>query len=261
MRNHPPALFRFAVCSSSPVGAPISIHKNKGVDHWAAFGDHALLFHPQKSELPLLDVSDGDLMAKIYKDNGSGWIKIAVVRDPVTRLLSAYLDFVLARRAGKSSDDNDHHDRQRHRSLLAENEELAWLDGVGKHRQQQGEEFKEKEDNLVIYGEGTGEGARRGEGQEKAGADVDSGGVSRKVTEEPPLDEEAGEGNRARAVAERGTHSVVVPTFPELVDILTRAMSIAPVAFKPMSGMCGIGQSPFDTVIPFETLQVCGAAF
>lgn len=258
MDNHPPYLSPLAVCSSSPVAAPIYIHKNKGVDHWAAFGDRALLFHPQKSELPLLDVSDGDLMAKIYKDNGGGWIKIAVVRDPVTRLLSAYLDFVLARQEGSSS---DHHDRQWHRSLPAENEELAWLDGLGRHRQQQGKEFKEKEENVVVYGEGTGEGARRGEGQEKEGGDVDLGGVSRKETEQPPLDEEAGEGNRARAVAESGMHSVVVPTFPEFVDLLTRAMSIAPVAFKPMSGMCGIRQSPFDTVITFETLQVCGAAF
>lgn len=32
-------------------------------------------------------------MEEIYRNNGSGWVKIGVVRDPVTRLLSAYLDF------------------------------------------------------------------------------------------------------------------------------------------------------------------------
>lgn len=48
----------------------------------------------------MLDVSDGALMEKVYRNNSSGWIKIAVARDPVTRLLSSYLDIVRTWRAG-----------------------------------------------------------------------------------------------------------------------------------------------------------------
>ena len=66
----------------------------QGVKHWAVSNNWTLLFDPAASELPLLDLSDGPLLKKIYRDNGSGWIKIAVVRDPVTRLLSAYLDHI-----------------------------------------------------------------------------------------------------------------------------------------------------------------------
>ena len=62
--------------------------------------DWSQLFDPAASELELLDFADGPLMENIYSDNGSGWIKIAVVRDPVTRLLSAYLDIVRTWRAG-----------------------------------------------------------------------------------------------------------------------------------------------------------------
>lgn len=62
--------------------------------------DWSLLFDPAASKLELLDVTDTSLMTKIYRDNGSGWIKVAVVRDPVTRLLSAYLDIVRTWRTG-----------------------------------------------------------------------------------------------------------------------------------------------------------------
>ena len=62
--------------------------------------DWSLLFDPAASELELLNVTDSALMTEAYRENGSGWIKIAVVRDPVTRVLSAYLDFVRAWRAG-----------------------------------------------------------------------------------------------------------------------------------------------------------------
>ena len=53
-----------------------------------------MLFDPAASELSLLNVTDGPLLERIYRDNGSGWIKIGVVRDPVTRVLAAYLDHV-----------------------------------------------------------------------------------------------------------------------------------------------------------------------
>eukprot|EP00903_Cladosiphon_okamuranus_P010491 g9923.t1 len=72
----------------------------QGLSHWSVADDWPLLFDPEASELELLDITDGPLMKQIYSDNGSGWIKIAVVRDPVTRVLSAYLDIVRAWRAG-----------------------------------------------------------------------------------------------------------------------------------------------------------------
>lgn len=67
------------------------------MDHWAVHNDRAKLFDPQESGLALLDPSNGELLERIYAENGSEWIKIAVVRDPVTRLLSAYLDLKRAR--------------------------------------------------------------------------------------------------------------------------------------------------------------------
>lgn len=264
------------------------------MDHWREFDNRALLFHRQKSGLPLLDVSDGDLMAKIYKDNGSGWIKIGVVRDPITRLLSAYLDLVLTRQKalssdGKNSGGGGHRDRRRRRrsrrrSLLVDNDddeeeeedELAWLDGVGRHQQQQqqgvgggrGEEFKEKDGGVVGHGEGGGGGGVRGrEGRDVEGTgDVvvgDSAQGYRNSTRGRALEvkEEVRAGAGAAAAGKgrgggRGHHAVV-PTFPEVVDALVWAMAMAPLAFKPMSDMCGMRLSPFDTVIPFETLQVC----
>lgn len=66
----------------------------QGIEHWAVSDNRALLFDPKSSELPLLDLDKNGLMARIYKENGSGWIKIGVVRDPVTRVLSAYLDLI-----------------------------------------------------------------------------------------------------------------------------------------------------------------------
>ena len=73
---------------------------SQGVSHWAVADDWSLLFDPTDSELELLDVTNGPLMKEIYRDNGSGWIKLAVVRDPVTRLVSAYVDIVRTWRAG-----------------------------------------------------------------------------------------------------------------------------------------------------------------
>ena len=61
-----------------------------------ASDDHHLLFYPIESELPLLNVANTWLMEAIYRDNNGGWIKVAIVRDPVTRLVSAYLDLVHA---------------------------------------------------------------------------------------------------------------------------------------------------------------------
>ncbi len=72
----------------------------QGVSHWSVVDDRSLLFDRDASELDFLDVADGPLMRSIYHDNGSGWIKVSVVRDPVTRLLSAYLDVARTWQAG-----------------------------------------------------------------------------------------------------------------------------------------------------------------
>lgn len=58
--------------------------------------DYHLLFHPIEPELPLLHVTNTELMRAIYRDNNGSWVKFATVPDPVTRLVSAYLDFVYA---------------------------------------------------------------------------------------------------------------------------------------------------------------------
>ncbi|CAM9205839.1 unnamed protein product [Sphacelaria rigidula] len=69
----------------------------QGLDDWAVHDDRAKLFDPHESGLALLDTSNRELLERIYAENGSGWVKVAVVRDPVTRLLSAYLDLKRAR--------------------------------------------------------------------------------------------------------------------------------------------------------------------
>lgn len=48
----------------------------------------------------------------------------------------------------------------------------------------------------------------------------------------------------------------ILPTFLDLVEALENSMPIAPPAFRPISSLCGMRHSPFDSVIPFETLQV-----
>ncbi|CAN0138496.1 unnamed protein product, partial [Ectocarpus fasciculatus] len=74
----------------------------QGLPHWAVSNDRSLLFDREASGLELLDTTNGHLMEKIYQENRSGWIKVGVVRDPVTRLLSAYLDLADKWRAGLS---------------------------------------------------------------------------------------------------------------------------------------------------------------
>lgn len=151
------------------------------MEHWAAFDNVSLLRDPEVSGLPLLNVSDGELMTNIFADNGSGWIKIGVVRDPVTRLLSAYLDLVRSRGA---------------RSRTSE----------------------------LMHGGG---GERRWRQEEGAEARFDD------------------DDNRGVALA-----------FKEFLDTLETNVSRSPPAFRPMSSLCGMEWSPFDTIVPFETLQV-----
>ena len=52
--------------------------------------------------------------------------------------------------------------------------------------------------------------------------------------------------------------AVRIPTFAEVVDTLKNRPWKAPMAFRPLVGLCGHQHSPFDSVIPFERLQVGG---
>lgn len=202
----------------------------KGVNHWAVSDDRALLFDTVASELPLLDVTDTRLMEQIYKDNGSGWIKIGVVRDPVTRLLSAYLDLVHTWPSGSKGWSSPNHDPQQpHRRLRGDR--WNWFDAIIKHRDMMGDNSEEK---LPEAGE-----HRRprtvGENEEREGSTT-SGDESRSLQD---------------------ATIPAVPTFKELLGLLAADIWAAPSAFKPAASLCGMEQSPFDTIIPFETLQVC----
>ena len=63
-----------------------------------------------------------------------------------------------------------------------------------------------------------------------------------------------------RREMQRSSHYAAVPTVPtfdELVDLLVADEWPAPSAFRPSASLCGMRQSPFGTIIPFKTLQVC----
>ncbi|CAM9342695.1 unnamed protein product, partial [Ectocarpus sp. 13 AM-2016] len=118
----------------------------QGLPHWAVSNDRSLLFDRKASGLELLDATDGHLMEKIYRENGSGWIKIGLVRDPVTRLLSAYLDLAdrwreaLSPPRGAADDSapeqSSNHDRRRLRQSPDEGEPTG--EDNDRHRQQGG---------------------------------------------------------------------------------------------------------------------------
>lgn len=57
-----------------------------------------------------------------------------------------------------------------------------------------------------------------------------------------------------------GGDKIHIPTFAEVVDALKANPWEAPTAFRPSVSLCGQLHSPFDSVIPFERLQVCGGA-
>ena len=197
-------------------------HKMKGVDHWAVSDDPSLLFDTVHSELSLLNVDDARLMEDIYKDNGSGWIKIGVVRDPVTRLLSAYLDLVHVWPSVPTRSSSHDHDPHQPRYGLRSGHGWDWLDAIRKHREMR-------------------EDASEGE--------LSEGGQLRK-TRAPRKS-----GYDARSLND--TTVPAVPTFEELVDMLGADLEAVPSSFRPVASLCGMWRSPFDTIIPFETLQVC----
>lgn len=107
------------------------------MEHWSVSDDPSLLFDRELSGLPVLDVTDGQLMRDIFKDGDSGWIKIGVVRDPVTRLLSAYLDLVRAWRSiltpssVSTPSSQGHRYRRRRRRRLRAGAEESGDDGGG----------------------------------------------------------------------------------------------------------------------------------
>ncbi|CAM9444879.1 unnamed protein product, partial [Laminaria digitata] len=202
----------------------------QGVDHWSVSNDQPLLFDTVASELPLLDLTDTRLMEDIYTNNDSGWIKIGVVRDPVTRLLSAYLDLVRNWPSGATGWPSlDHDRRNRHRALRID-DDWEWFDAIRRHRVLKGDMTHQAQTETGNHGEARASG----KGVKGVGTRGESGN------------------------AVRGLLDVAVPTAPtfeELLDLLAANIWAAPSAFRPAASLCGMWKSPFDTIIPFETLQ------
>lgn len=251
----------------------------KGSENWAASYVPSLMLDPATSGLPLLNVSDGDLMKKIYAENGSGWIKVGVVRDPITRLLSAYLDLVRGGGADSSWYKNDsNNDRRSRRFLHEDGQDLAKHDGGRRPRHQRKRwrhggvgglgngtkgkkeaEKREPDEQVETQGEAEGEREERadetgtrtaGREDEQRGGARDSQGGRDGSADGARLDKDAEGGLRA------GSDADVIPTFEELVDALETSFPKLPAAFRPMSTLCGMRPSSFDTIVPFETLQV-----
>lgn len=228
----------------------------QGLEHWGGYNDSALLFDPVASGLALLDLEDVSTMTKIYRENRSGWIKIGIVRDPVTRILSSYFDLVqnAQRKAAAveaaetaetaTSPPPDHDRRHRHRRLREGHRN--WLQDSWRWLRQWGREG---------YGgkvESAGGVNARQKGQEDGVGgrlkSEQSDPARRLVSEEPAEAEAEAEGEQSAAV--------VIPTFEEVVDGLMTKMAHASPKFRPVSSLCGMRYSPFDTIIPFESLQV-----
>lgn len=53
-----------------------------------------------------------------------------------------------------------------------------------------------------------------------------------------------------------GGVEIGIPTFSEVLDALKGGIWNAPTAFRPAVSLCGQSNSPFDSIIPFERLQV-----
>ncbi|CAB1117046.1 unnamed protein product [Ectocarpus sp. CCAP 1310/34] len=189
----------------------------QGIPHWSTSNNRSLLFDREASELELLDTTDGQLMKEIYSENGSGWIKIAVVRDPVTRLLSSYLDLV---------------DTWRARLILQWQPPANDTQSSDHNRRWLWQWWPETEP--------TDEVLQRGRG----------GGIKEDG------DDHHREHSTAGTYAVRdGSDAVRIPTLVEVLEALKTDVWSAPVAFRPVSSLCGQRSSPFDSVIPFERLQ------
>ncbi|CAN0189359.1 unnamed protein product [Ascophyllum nodosum] len=210
----------------------------KGVEHWAVSNDPELLFDPAASELSLLDVTNASLMNSIYKDNDGGWIKIGVVRDPVTRLVSSYLGYFHLAESTRSSPDGGR------RGLR--NEDLKWFEGVSSLRgfrllRRRGAEEEVMQQEIVTRDVRERSAHRRGSDARDL---LEKRNTTLRFKKDP----------RGSLVA-KGIVRSIVPTFSDLVEGLEASMASAPTAFRPISTLCGMMMSPFDSVIPFENLQ------
>lgn len=177
-------------------------------------------------------------MNSIYRHNDGGWIKIGVVRDPITRLVSSYLDYVHALASTRSPSDGAH------RGLRAQ--DLEWFEGISGRRR------------LRMHD--TADYDPRKNGKNDIFSEMSDGQYvngSRKLSPK--------EGSTAlhfeRTDGDGGALKMeivgpILPTFPDLVEALENSMNSAPPAFQPICDMCGMRYSPFDSVIPFETLEV-----
>ena len=211
------------------------------MEHWAVSNDPELLFDPAASELSLLDVTNASLMNSIYKDNDGGWIKIGVVRDPVTRLVSSYLGYFHLAESTRSSPDGGR------RGLR--NEDLKWFEGVSSLRgfrllRRRGAEEEVMQQEIVTRDVRERSAHRRGSDARDL---LEKRNTTLRFKKDP----------RGSLVA-KGIVRSIVPTFSDLVEGLEASMASAPTAFRPISTLCGMMMSPFDSVIPFENLQVRG---
>ena len=213
------------------------------MEHWAISDDRNLIFNPSASGLSLLDVENASLMNSIYRDNDGGWIKIGVVRDPVTRLVSAYLDYVHAAKYALSSSDGG----EGHRGL--QDKDLEWFEDIffkqSRSRRSDVEDGKAWREG-IFTGDVSDTRLRGGSWRRRhLMGDAQLG---------PRVGEGHGAGSESNAVAE--IVRPFIPTLPDLLEALEASMDSAPTAFRPISGLCGMQSSSFDSVIPFETLQV-----
>lgn len=88
------------------------------------------------------------------------------------------------------------------------------------------------------------------------GSDGPNMGPARRLAgEEIVQDSAAVAGNAGTEVP--GGDADHIPTLAEVVDALKDVPWKAPTAFRPLVSLCGQMHSPFDSIIPFERLQVC----
>lgn len=92
--------------------------------------------------------------------------------------------------------------------------------------------------------------------EDRGGWDADTEVARRLASEERGYGQASRRAMDAGEVA-LGDGAVHIPTFAEVVDALKVNPWKAPAAFRPLVTLCGHQHSPFDSVIPFERLQVC----
>lgn len=191
----------------------------QGVEHWAA-NNWYMLFDPLESGLPLLDVSNVTLMTDIYKSAHSGWITIGVVRDPVTRLLSLYFDLVQTLEHMRIEIRNNNCERCNSEQEYREQKRMS----TAKLKSNMTNTKRETSDSNILFSRTesylTWLGITSGFGRFEARRDI------------------------------------TIPSIAEVLEALEANNPNTPQAFRPMSTMCGMSKSPFDTIVPFETLQV-----